>query len=148
MRDRIHPTEKPLDLLEQLITNSTNPEDIVLDPFGGSFSTVLAAIKCGRQAISFELDEQYYLVGKERLESFDPNNIEIITKKIKPLTPTQEIILNVLEENPERDFSGSELSEITGIKTRTCSGCITPLCSAGLAEKTTNKSPFRIKLKM
>lgn len=148
VRERIHPTEKPIDLLQQLITNSTNPDDTVLDPFGGSFSTALAAIKCGRKVISFELDEQYYLAGKERLDNFDPNEIEVIIQKTKPLTPAQETILKVLKENPDKDFSGNELSEITGIKSRTCSGCITPLCSAGYAEKTTNKSPFRIKLKI
>ena len=56
VKDRIHPTEKPIDLLELLITNSTLPGDTILDPFGGSFSTALAAIKTGRKAISFEID--------------------------------------------------------------------------------------------
>lgn len=147
VKERIHPTEKPLDLLECLITNSTSPNEIILDPFGGSFSTALAAIKTGRQAISFEIDENYYNLGKERLENFDPNNIEVVKPKIKPLTSNQEIILKVLKENPEKDFSGAELSEITGLTSRTCSGCITPLCSAGWAEKTNSSSPYRIRFK-
>lgn len=147
VQNRIHPTEKPLELLEIFIKNSSNPGDIILDPFGGSMSTALAAVKTGRKAISFEIDEQYYNLGKERLDNFDPNDIVIETKKIKPLTPNQEKILQVLKDNPNQDFSGSELSQITGLSSRTCSGCITPLCSANLAEKTTTTSPFRIKLK-
>ena len=147
VKNRLHPTEKPLELLEIFIKNSSNPGDIILDPFGGSMSTALAAIKTGRKAISFEIDEKYYNLGKERLDNFDPNNIVIETKKVKPLTPNQEKILQVLKDNPDKDFSGSELSEITGLSSRTCSGCITPLCSANLAEKTTTTSPFRIKLK-
>lgn len=147
VKDRLHPTEKPLDLLECLITNSTSPEEVVLDPFGGSFSTALAAIKTGRRAISFEIDENYYNLGKERLENFDPNNIEIVKPKVKPLTANQETILKVLRENPEKDFSGAELGEITGLTSRTCSGCITPLCSAGWAEKTNSSSPYRIRFK-
>lgn len=147
VKDRIHPTEKPLDLLELLITNSTLPGDTVLDPFGGSFSTTLAAIKSGRKAISFEIDENFFTLGKERLDNFDPNNIEIIAPKIKPLTPNQEIILKVLQNNPDKDFSGAELGTITGLSSRTCSGCITPLCSSNYAEKTNNSSPYRIRLK-
>ena len=145
--NRIHPTEKPVELLEIFIKNSSNPGDTILDPFGGSMSTALAAIKTGRNAISFEIDEEYYTLGKARLDNFDPANIIIEQKKVKPLTPNQEIILQVLKNNPDKDFSGNELSEITGLSSRTCSGCITPLCSANFAEKTTSTSPFRIKLK-
>ena len=148
VKNRIHPTEKPIELLEIFIKNSSNPGDTILDPFGGSMSTALAAIKTGRNAISFEIDENYYNLGKERLDNFNPEDIVIETKKIKPLTPNQEKILQVLKDNPNRDFSGQELSEITGLSSRTCSGCITPLCSANLAEKTNTASPFRIKLKI
>lgn len=147
VKDRIHPTEKPIDLLELLITNSTLPGDTVLDPFGGSFSTALAAIKTGRKAISFEIDENFFSLGKERLDTFDPDNIEIITPKVKPLTPNQQTILKILQENPDKDYSGAELSAITGLSARTCSGCITPLCSSNYAEKTNATSPFRIRLK-
>lgn len=147
VKDKIHPTEKPLDLLEKLITNSTNVGDVVLDPFGGSMSTALASIKTGRKAISFELDEEYYKSGLARLDAFDPNDIVEVKPKVKPLTPNQLTILKVLQDNPEKDYSGAELAEITGLSSRTCSGCITPLCSAGLAEKTNKASPFRVRLK-
>lgn len=145
VRNKLHPTEKPIPLLKTLITNSTNENDIVFDPFGGSFSTVLAAIQCGRKAISFELDEKYFNLGKERLENIKPEDIIIPVKTAARLTPNQQLILDILKNNPTKDFSGAELSVITGLPTRTCSGCITPLCSNGYAHKTNNSSPFRIQ---
>lgn len=146
VKDKIHPTEKPTELLRIFIENSTNEGDIILDPFGGSMSTALAALQTNRKCISFEIDENYYKVGMERLNSFDPTTDTIITEvKKKELTDNQKLILEILKNNPDKDFSGAELHELTGLSARTCSGCITPLCSQGFAQKTNNKSPFRIK---
>lgn len=58
-----HPTEKPVDLLEFYIKNSTNPGDIVLDPFAGSGSTMDAALATGRRFVGFEINEKYFLGG-------------------------------------------------------------------------------------
>lgn len=146
VKDKIHPTEKPTELLRIFIENSTNEGDTVLDPFGGSMSTALAALQTNRKCISFEIDENYYKVGMERLNNFDPTTDTITTEtKKKELTDNQKLILEVLKNNPDTDFSGIELHELTGLSARTCSGCITPLCSQGLAQKTNSKSPFRIK---
>jgi adenine-specific DNA-methyltransferase len=63
----VHPTEKPVQLLELLIGMSTDPGDLVVDPFSGSGSTAVAARNMERDSISFELDEEYARVGNERL---------------------------------------------------------------------------------
>ena len=63
-----HPTQKPTDLLEFYIANSSNPEDYVLDPFMGSGSTGVACINTGRRFIGIEIDESYYSVAKKRIE--------------------------------------------------------------------------------
>jgi site-specific DNA-methyltransferase (adenine-specific) len=55
----IHPTEKPIGILEPLIRYSTNPGDLILDPFGGSCSTARAARSTGRRAICIEANEDY-----------------------------------------------------------------------------------------
>lgn len=55
----IHPTEKPHGILEPLIRYSTNPGDVILDPFGGSCSTARAARQLGRRAVCIEADESY-----------------------------------------------------------------------------------------
>lgn len=57
---RIHPTQKPLPLIERLILASSNENDLILDPFGGSGSTVVAARSLNRSCITIELDKAYY----------------------------------------------------------------------------------------
>lgn len=64
----LHDTEKPVELMEILVSNSSNEGDIVLDPFVGIGSTMLAAIKNKRQYLGFELDEKYYNIANERIK--------------------------------------------------------------------------------
>ena len=64
-----HPTEKPVDLLEIFILESSNENDIVFDGFMGSGSTGVAAVNLNRRFIGIELNEDYFNVAKERIES-------------------------------------------------------------------------------
>lgn len=64
-----HPTMKPPDLIERAIKNSTNDGALVLDPFAGSGSTVIAAERCGRRANLIELDPRYCDVIVERWQT-------------------------------------------------------------------------------
>lgn len=66
---RWHPTQKPLKLIERLIETSSNPFDTVIDPFGGSGSTLLAAEKLNRHAWIIEKDERYVNAMIERFTS-------------------------------------------------------------------------------
>jgi len=73
----IHPTQKPVRLLERLlalvIPQDKDPNDIVvLDPFGGSFSTMEAVYNMGMQGIACEIDKEYFEAGKKRIESLPP----------------------------------------------------------------------------
>ncbi|TMX08883.1 DNA methylase [Aeromonas salmonicida subsp. achromogenes] len=68
--NRHHPTEKPIGSLQPLIESFTRPGDIVLDPFAGSWSTCVAAAKCGRRYIGIELLPQYHQAGVNRLNQF------------------------------------------------------------------------------
>lgn len=58
-KNDLHPTMKPVDLVERAIRNSSRPGDVVLDPFGGSGTTLIAAEKSGRVARLIELDPKY-----------------------------------------------------------------------------------------
>lgn len=66
----LHPTMKPIRLLAKLIENSTKKDDIVLDLFGGSGSTLIACEQLGRSCYMSELDRKYVDVIIERWESF------------------------------------------------------------------------------
>ncbi len=64
----LHPTQKPVSLLEYLIKTYTNESDVVLDNCMGSGSTIIACLNTKRQYIGIELDEDYYNIAKERIE--------------------------------------------------------------------------------
>jgi len=66
---RIHPTQKPLGLMEELIELLTDKGDTVLDPFAGSATTTLAAINKGRKSIAFENNDECYNRALSRLKS-------------------------------------------------------------------------------
>lgn len=65
----VHPTQKPVALLEYLIKTYTNEGDIVLDNCMGSGSTGVACINTNRSFIGYELDEKYFEIAKKRLET-------------------------------------------------------------------------------
>lgn len=65
----LHPTQKPLKLMAALIELTTQPGQIVLDPFAGSGTTLLAAKQLNRHFIGFELDATYARTAKDRLSS-------------------------------------------------------------------------------
>ena len=70
-RNKVHPTEKPVELMEVLINNSSQEGELVFDPFMGSGTTAIACLKTNRQYIGFELDEEYFKLSLERLEGID-----------------------------------------------------------------------------
>lgn len=66
----VHPTQKPVDLLEYLIKTYTNEGDIVLDFTMGSGSTSVACLQTNRNFIGIEIDEEYYNIAKERCSEY------------------------------------------------------------------------------
>lgn len=64
-----HPTIKPLEIIENFIKNSTKEGDTVLDCFMGSGTTGVACRNLNREFIGIEIDENYYRIRKERIES-------------------------------------------------------------------------------
>jgi DNA modification methylase len=61
-----HPTEKPVELMRRLIESSSSVDDVVLDMFAGSGSTLVAAILCGRRAIGVEVAAEHYATALAR----------------------------------------------------------------------------------
>ena len=66
--NKVHPTEKPVKLMEILVENSSNEGDLVLDCFMGSGSTGVACKNLNREFIGMELDEEYFKIACERIE--------------------------------------------------------------------------------
>ncbi|MDP1526694.1 MAG: site-specific DNA-methyltransferase, partial [Rhodocyclaceae bacterium] len=69
-KNDLHPTMKPVELVERAIRNSSRPGDTVLDPFGGSGTTLIAAEKSGRVARLIELDPKYVDVIVRRWQDY------------------------------------------------------------------------------
>lgn len=64
---RFHPTQKPLPLMKWVLANYSQPEDIILDPFMGSGTTLVAAKELGRRAIGIDKSKKYCDIAIERL---------------------------------------------------------------------------------
>lgn len=69
-----HPTQKPLELMTKMILASTNENSIILDPFVGSGTTLVAAQLLGRQSIGIDIDLDYLEIAKNRLENVRNEN--------------------------------------------------------------------------
>lgn len=67
MQVKRHPTEKPVELMRQLVESSSAFGETVLDPFAGVGSTLVAAVLEGRRAIGIELEPHYALIAKDRV---------------------------------------------------------------------------------
>ena len=67
-KGQLHPTQKPVELLEYLIKSYTNENDIILDNCMGSGSTGVACKNLNRNFIGIELDENYFNIAKERID--------------------------------------------------------------------------------
>lgn len=78
--EKIHPTQKPVKLLEKLITIFTDPGDVVIDPVAGSGSTLIAAENTGRKSHGFEIKKDFYLKATEWI-----NTNKLIQSEIKEL---------------------------------------------------------------
>ena len=62
-----HPTQKPVDLLERIILASTNEGDLILDPFMGSGTTGVAAVKLNRKFVGIEKETDFVALAEKRI---------------------------------------------------------------------------------
>lgn len=94
--DKAHPTQKPESLLHRVLVGSTNPGDVVLDPFFGTGTTGAVAKKLGRDFIGIEREAAYRLVAQRRIDNarrFDRSSLEVSTsRKAEPRVPFGQIV--------------------------------------------------------
>lgn len=91
--EKIHPTQKPVELLKTLIEIFTDKGDVVIDPCAGSGSTLVAAERCGRKAYGFEIKKDFYNAAKKWIDE-EKTTIQEIKElgfaktKLSKLNPT------------------------------------------------------------
>lgn len=78
-----HPTQKPIALLERIIKASSNLNDVVLDPFSGTFTTSYVAKKLGRKSIGIEINEEFTKIGLRRVQELSELNGEKLKREPK-----------------------------------------------------------------
>ncbi len=64
---RVHPAQKPIALMARMVELGTNAGDTILDPFAGSGTTLIAAMRTGRNGIGIEQDAEYYAIAEKRV---------------------------------------------------------------------------------
>ena len=69
--NRLHPTQKPEQLISYLINKSSEKDEIVYDPFVGSGTTALSALNLGRRYIGSEINEDYYKISLDRIKQME-----------------------------------------------------------------------------
>ncbi len=84
-KNDLHPTMKPVELVERAVRNSSKTKDLVLDPFGGSGSTLIACEKAGRRARLIELDPKYVDVIVKRWEEYTGQKAQMIQGADEPV---------------------------------------------------------------
>jgi len=78
-----HPTQKPVALLERIIRASSNPGDVVLDPFAGTFTTGFVAKEHGRHFVGIEIEAEYVKIGLRRLNITTHFEGQLLLKPLK-----------------------------------------------------------------
>jgi len=73
--EKIHPTQKPINVLMQLISIFTDPGDIVIDPCAGSGSTIIAALEMGRKPYGFEIDRKFHAKAIKWIEQYKSQGV-------------------------------------------------------------------------
>ena len=94
--EKAHPTQKPESLLHRVLIGSTNPGDVILDPFFGSGTTGAMAKKLGRNFIGIEREDSYRKIAKKRIDAVTPldkDALEVSTsKRAEPRVPFGHLI--------------------------------------------------------
>ncbi|TLP45575.1 site-specific DNA-methyltransferase [Cohaesibacter sp. CAU 1516] len=97
---KIHPTQKPESLLYRVLLSSTNPGDVVLDPFFGTGTTGAVAKKLGRNFVGVERDRDYIAAANARIEAIEPVDLGALKvtqgKRAEPRIPFGRLLENDL----------------------------------------------------
>ncbi|MES2297540.1 MAG: site-specific DNA-methyltransferase [Pseudomonadota bacterium] len=103
-----HPTQKPLEIIERMVKASCPAGGVILDPFMGSGTTAVAAKRCGRQFVGFELNTQYCQIIAQRLAALDDPAAPSIAAKVKKAPRASKRKTSQLDQAGETKVDGGE----------------------------------------
>ena len=109
-----HPTQKPIALLERIIKASSNEDDLVVDPFSGSFTTSYVAKQLRRKSIGIEINEDYVKIGLRRLQIATQFNGEPLRRERKSYEPPEnenQTALSLFEKKAKWNTSSRKRSK-------------------------------------
>ena len=108
---KAHPTQKPESLLHRIMVGTTNPGDMIVDPFFGTGTTGAVAKKLGRHFVGIEQDPDYIRLAKARIarvRRFDQSGLEVTTsKRAEPRVPFGQLVERGLLTPGEEIFSAN-----------------------------------------
>lgn len=90
-----HPTQKPVALLERIVAASSNPGDLVLDPFSGTFTTSFVSKQLERRSVGIEIEEEYVKIGLRRLQilsQYKGEKLKREPKSYERVSPQQHVL--------------------------------------------------------
>ncbi len=93
-----HPTQKPVALVDRCLRATTNPGDLVVDPFAGAATVGVAAISLGRRFIGYEKDLEYAKIGSQRLDEVSSNGYIAVDYRDGPKSNSQISLLETAKE--------------------------------------------------
>lgn len=95
---KIHPTQKPITVLKDLIETYTDPYDVVIDPVAGSGTTLRAAAECGRSSYGFEIEKPFYRAAKEKMLANIQTSILFDFEELPLYEPLETNIFDFMKE--------------------------------------------------
>jgi len=124
---KAHSTQKPEELLYRIILATSNPGDLVLDPFAGSGTTAAVSKKLGRNFIGFEREVSYVSLARERVEKAEPVSshlLEYRTEKRRPRVPFGNLVGSGLIRPGEYLYSSGKIhrAEVQADASLLCNG--------------------------
>jgi site-specific DNA-methyltransferase (adenine-specific) len=102
-----HPTQKPLEIIERMVLASCPPGGVILDPFMGSGTTAIAAKRCGRNFVGFELNPEYCQIIDSRLASPEAHMVDLSNL---PTEPVREKLLEIPKQKRGRKSTKSDVN--------------------------------------
>jgi site-specific DNA-methyltransferase (adenine-specific) len=112
-----HPTQKPLEIIERMVMASCPENGVILDPFMGSGTTAIAARRCGRQFVGFELNPDYCAIIEARLQSAEAELQVLNNQPTEPVRAKPALLKTIKKKSAVRKVAAGKSKATKATKT-------------------------------